>query len=96
MNILQERPQDFNQGGGGVRFFRNKTYSGIRKKSKENGSKLMNKGTKLKKKGQHSRKKEQNSIKKGKNSRKMNKTHEKNKKKGTKRVGDRIGIFLQR
>ena len=38
--------------------FRNKTFSGIRKKSKEKGSKLKKKGKQLKKKGKNSRKKE--------------------------------------
>ena len=39
-------------GGGGARFFRNKTFSGIRNKFKEKRSKLKKRGTKLKKKEQ--------------------------------------------
>ena len=41
--------QDFSQGGG-ARFLRIKTFSGIRNKSKVKGSKLKKKDTKLKKK----------------------------------------------
>ena len=48
----QGRSQDFSQGEG-ARFFRNKTFSGIRNKSKEKGSKLKKKDTKLKKKEQN-------------------------------------------
>ena len=44
-NLAQGRPQDISQRG--ARFFRNKTFSGIRNKSKEKGQKLKNKGTKL-------------------------------------------------
>ena len=54
---FQGRPQDYSQRG--ARFFRNKTFSGIRNKSKEKGSKekMKKKGTQLKKKEQNSRKK---------------------------------------
>ena len=47
-NLAQGRPQDISQRG--ARFFRNKTFSGIRNKYKEKGIKLKKKGTKLKKK----------------------------------------------
>ena len=52
-NGIQGRPQDINQGGGEI--FRNKTFSGIVKKSEKKGSKIKKKGTKLKKKDHHSR-----------------------------------------
>ena len=44
--VHQGRLQDFSQGGE-ARFFRNKTFSGIRNKSKEKGSKLKKYGTQL-------------------------------------------------
>ena len=49
---------------GWGRSFRNKTFSGIRNKSKEKKAKLKKKGITLKKKGATLKKKEQNSRKK--------------------------------
>ena len=72
----QGRPQDFSQRG--ARFFRNKTLSGIRNKSKEKGLKLKKKGTKLKEKGTKHKKKGTTLKKKGT---KLNKKESKLKKK---------------
>ena len=44
------------QSGRGARFFRNKTFSGIRKKSKEKESKFKKEGTKLKKRNKTQKK----------------------------------------